>query len=60
MDIAETIAERKIREAMEQGLFINLAGAGRPIEDIDRVREPGWWAARAVDEERRRRQADGV
>jgi len=54
MDIAETIAERKIREAMAEGAFENLSGKGRPIQDIDEYREPGWWAARAIEEERRR------
>ena len=54
VDIAETIAERKIREAMAEGAFENLSGAGKPIDDIEEYREPGWWAARAIEEERRR------
>lgn len=54
VDIAETIAERKIREAMAEGAFENLPGTGEPIEDIEEYREPGWWAARAIEEERRR------
>ena len=54
MDIAETIAERKIREAMAEGAFDNLPGKGKPIDDIEEYREPGWWAARAIEEERRR------
>lgn len=58
MDIAETIAERRIREAIEQGLFDNLAGSGKPIDDLDGTREPGWWAKRLVDEERRRAAQD--
>jgi len=32
MDVWNTIAERKIREAMEEGAFDNLAGCGRPID----------------------------
>ena len=31
MDIWNVIAERKIREAMEEGEFENLDGAGRPL-----------------------------
>jgi hypothetical protein len=58
MDIAETIAERKIREAMEQGAFENLSGKGKPIEDLTDYREPGWWAARVIEEERRRNERD--
>lgn len=58
MDIAETIAERRIREAMAQGLFDNLAGAGKPIDDLDGIRESGWWAKRIVAEERDRAAHD--
>ena len=58
MDIAETVAESAIREAMARGLFDGLPGAGKPINDLDQHREPGWWAARAIDEERRRAAAD--
>ncbi|MCC6394874.1 MAG: DUF1992 domain-containing protein [Bryobacterales bacterium] len=32
MDIAALIAERKIQEAMEEGLFENLAGKGRELD----------------------------
>lgn len=31
MDIWNVIADRKIREAMEEGAFDNLRGAGRPL-----------------------------
>jgi hypothetical protein len=31
----EEIAERKIREAMEQGEFDNLPGAGKPLAGLD-------------------------
>jgi len=31
----EKIAESKIREAMEQGEFDNLAGAGKPLTGLD-------------------------
>ena len=32
MDQWEMIAERKIREAMEEGAFENLRGKGRPLD----------------------------
>ena len=32
MDICESIAERKIREAMEEGAFDNLPAKGKPID----------------------------
>ena len=32
MDAWNTIAERKIREAMEEGVFDNLNGKGRPLD----------------------------
>jgi hypothetical protein len=35
MDIFKRIAERKIQEAMEEGLFDNLPGRGKPLEFED-------------------------
>ena len=52
MRIFETIADRRIREAKQAGLFDDLPGAGKPIADIDRTRQPGWWALRLVRHER--------
>ena len=53
VDAFETIADRRIREGREAGLFDGLAGAGKPLPDLDRQRPPGWWAARLVARERR-------
>ncbi|WP_041245661.1 DnaJ family domain-containing protein [Geotalea uraniireducens] len=41
MDVFATIAERRIREAMERGEFDNLAGKGKPLaeEDLSAVPE---------------------
>jgi DnaJ homologue, subfamily C, member 28, conserved domain len=41
MDIIRSIADRKIREAMEQGLFDDLPGKGKPlhIEELPGVPE---------------------
>ncbi len=44
MDKWESIAERKIREAIEAGQFDNLPNKGRPIElDVDP--DPSMWMA---------------
>lgn len=48
----ETLAERRIREARERGLFDNLTGSGEPIADLDTQRPEGWWANRLLKSER--------
>lgn len=48
----ETLAERRIREAREQGLFDNLEGTGEPIADLHVQRPEGWWANRLLKTER--------
>ncbi|MDR1546215.1 MAG: DUF1992 domain-containing protein [Deltaproteobacteria bacterium] len=35
VDVVALVAERKIREAMEEGLFDGLPGAGRPLPEDD-------------------------
>lgn len=52
VNIFEVIADRRIEQARDEGILDNLAGAGRPIDDLDQVRQPGWWAARLVRRER--------
>jgi len=54
----EAIVERRIAEARAAGAFDRLAGAGSPIPDLDRPREPGWWTRRFVEEELARQAAD--
>ena len=44
--------ERVIRDAQADGLFDDLAGSGRPLPDIDRPYEPGWWARKWVERDR--------
>ncbi|HEX4595067.1 MAG TPA: DUF1992 domain-containing protein [Bryobacteraceae bacterium] len=44
MDQWESIAERKIREAIEAGEFANLPNKGQPIE-LDQDPDPGMWMA---------------
>lgn len=45
------IAENRIREAMEQGEFENLEGAGRPFHDLDGHDAPDWWITRKLKRE---------
>jgi hypothetical protein len=45
------IAENRIREAMEQGEFDHLEGAGRPLIDADRHDDPDWWLKRKLQRE---------
>ena len=44
MDKWESIAERRIREAIEAGEFDNLACKGKPIE-LDQDPDPSMWMA---------------
>jgi hypothetical protein len=44
LDQWESIAERKIREAIEAGEFDNLSSKGRPIE-LDQDPDPSMWMA---------------
>ena len=39
----ETWIDRQIREGMERGEFDDLPGHGKPIADLDRVRDDMWW-----------------
>ncbi|MDP2622499.1 MAG: DUF1992 domain-containing protein [Actinomycetota bacterium] len=41
--------ERQIREAIDRGEFDALPGAGKPLDDVDRQYDPGWWAKRWVE-----------
>ena len=45
--------ERVIRDAEAAGEFDDLAGRVVSIEDLDRNYEPGWWARRFIERQRR-------
>lgn len=53
MDWLESLVERRIREATEQGAFDDLPGAGRPLELHD-AGDPDWWVKQLA----RREQID--
>jgi len=44
----ETWIERRIREAQERGEFDDLPGHGKPIEDLGRPHDDGWWLKRKM------------
>lgn len=48
----ETVAERKVREAMERGEFDDLPGQGKPLRLDDR--DPNWWVKGLLEREQLR------
>lgn len=57
MSIWQAIAEPRIVEAQQHGVFGDLEGKGRPIADLHRHRREGWWVRRFVKAERDRDRA---
>lgn len=47
----QVVAENRIREAIEEGQFDNLAGFGQPIADIDEPYDPDWWVKKWIRRE---------
>ena len=45
------IAENRIREAVEQGEFDRLEGAGRAL-NLEADYEPDWWIKKKLERER--------
>jgi hypothetical protein len=43
--------EAQIQKAQREGLFDDLPGQGKPLEDLDEVYDPGWWATKLVQRE---------
>jgi Domain of unknown function (DUF1992) len=48
----ESWVERQIREAQERGEFDDLAGAGKPIADLDRPYDEMWWIRKKFKEDK--------
>jgi len=48
----ESWREELIRLAREEGLFDNLAGAGKPLADLGEHYDPDWWVKRLVQREK--------
>lgn len=47
----ERVAENRIRQAMEEGVFDNLPAEGRPIEGLDQPYDPLWWVKQWIERE---------
>lgn len=47
----ETWIDHLIGRAQREGQFEELEGAGKPLEDLDGVRDPLWWAKGLVRRE---------
>jgi hypothetical protein len=43
LDFWESLAERRIREAAEQGEFDDLPGSSKPLSGLDGTYDPHWW-----------------
>lgn len=46
------LADQRISEAIEAGEFENLAGAGKPISDLDEPYDELWWVKKWLRRER--------
>lgn len=47
----ESFADRRIREASEQGEFDKLPGMGKPIPGIDEPLDENWWVRQKLKDE---------
>ena len=54
------LVDRLIEQAKDEGLFDDLAGAGRPIPDIDRPYDPAWWARTWIERDGAQQRANGL
>src|SRR4051812_35366412 len=43
--------EIAIQQAMRNGDFDDLPGAGKPLQDLGTVRDPDWWIRRKIERE---------
>lgn len=48
----DEIVDRQIDKGRRRGLFEDLPGHGKPIADLDRPRQSGWWADAFIRNER--------
>lgn len=49
-ELEHDLAERRIREAIAQGAFDDLPGAGKPL-DLRGAGDPDWWIRRKLEDE---------
>jgi hypothetical protein len=51
MDRRAQYVEVRIQQAMRNGDFDDLPGAGKPIENLGEVHDPDWWIRRKIQRE---------
>jgi hypothetical protein len=51
MDQRAQYVEIAIQQAMRRGDFDDLPGAGKPLADVNAVRDPDWWIRRKIERE---------
>ena len=47
----ESLIDRQIRRAREEGAFDDLPGEGKPDPNLDEVKDPHWWAKKFIQRE---------
>jgi hypothetical protein len=55
----ERIADNRINQAIEEGLFDHLPGSGKPIPDIDEPYDPMGWVKKWIRREEMSRYLAG-
>lgn len=58
LEAFESLADRRIREAIESGEFDQLSGTGKPLSSLESPYDPNWWAQDFVRREHARSRAD--
>ena len=43
--------DMQIAAAMQEGAFDNLPGAGKPLKNIGKARDPDWWVKQFIERE---------
>jgi len=51
MDLRAQYVEVRLQQAMRNGDFDDLPGAGKPIENLGEVHDPDWWIRRKIERE---------
>jgi hypothetical protein len=51
MDLRAQYVETRIQQAIRNGEFDDLPGAGKPIEGLGDVHDPDWWIRRKIQRE---------
>ena len=51
MDQRAQYVEIRIQQAMRNGQFDDLPGAGKPLEGLGNVHDPDWWIRRKIERE---------